>query len=149
MANLGGSASADIDAPLQRVWEVVQDVMTAPQWQGGLDRMSALERDGEDRPTLVETENDIKVRQIKTLVRFSYEGPQRLSWTQEKGDMKSLHGAWELEDLGDGRTRATYTLDADPGRMLGLVIRGPVEAATRAIFVNGRPGELKRRVEQG
>jgi ribosome-associated toxin RatA of RatAB toxin-antitoxin module len=129
------------------VWEVVQDVMTAPQWQGGLDRMSALERDGEDRPTLVETENDIKVRQIKTLVRFSYEGPQRLSWTQEKGDMKSLHGAWELEDLGDGRTRATYTLDADPGRMLGLVIRGPVEAATRAIFVNGRPGELKRRVE--
>jgi hypothetical protein len=31
--------------------------------------------------------------------------------------------------------------------VLGLVIRGPVETATRAIFVNGRPGELKRRVE--
>jgi ribosome-associated toxin RatA of RatAB toxin-antitoxin module len=149
MAHLGGSASADIDAPLEQVWAVVEDVTSAPQWQGGLDRLTALERDEQDRPTLVETENDIKVRQIKTLVRFRYDGPKRLSWTQEKGDMKSVEGAWELEDLGDGRTRAKYTLDADPGRMLGLVIRGPVEAATRAIFVNGRPGELKRRVEGG
>jgi carbon monoxide dehydrogenase subunit G len=147
MANLGGSASTDIDAPLGQVWAVVEDVLSAPDWQGGLDKLTTLERDGDGRPTLVETENDIKVRRIKAHVRFSYEGPARLSWTQEKGDMKSVEGSWELEDLGDGRTRATYSLDADPGRMLGLVIRGPVEAATRAIFVNGRPGELKRRVE--
>jgi hypothetical protein len=82
-------------------------------------------------------------------VRFNYEPPTRLAWTQEKGDMKSVEGSWQLEDLGDGRTRATYALDADPGRVLGLVIRGPVEAATRAMFVNGRPGELKRRMEGG
>jgi carbon monoxide dehydrogenase subunit G len=147
MAHLGGSASSEIEAPLEEVWAVVEDVLTAPEWQGGLDAMSALERDPEGRATLVETENDIKVRRIKAHVRFRYEGPTRLSWTQEKGDMKSVEGAWDLEDLGNGRTHATYTLDADPGRVLGLVIRGPVEAATRAIFVNGRPGELKRRVE--
>jgi hypothetical protein len=146
MANLGGEASVEIDAPLDRVWAEVEDVMSAPEWQGGLDGMSALERDAEGRPTLVETENDIKVRRIKAHVRFHYDGPTRLSWTQEKGDMKSVEGAWELEDLGGGRTRATYRLDVDPGRMLGLVIRGPVEAATRALFVNGRPGELERRV---
>jgi hypothetical protein len=149
MAHLGGSASADIEATLAEVWAIVEDVASAPEWQGGLDKLTLLEHDDGGRPTLVETENDIKVRQIKTLVRFRYDGPTRLSWTQEKGDMKSVDGAWDLEDLGDGRTRATYRLDADPGRMLGLVIRGPVEAATRAIFVNGRPGELKRRVEGG
>jgi hypothetical protein len=149
MGNIGGSASVEIDAPLEDVWAVVQDVITAPEWQGGLDKMTALERDAENRPTLVETENDIKVRRVKARIRFRYEGPALLAWTQEKGDMKSVEGAWELEDLGNGRTRATYRLDADPGRMLGLVIRGPVEAATRAIFVNGRPGELKRRVEGG
>ena len=149
MGHLGGSASVEIDAPLEDVWAVVQDVLAAPEWQGGLDKMTSLERDADGRPTLVETENDIKVRRVKARVRFSYEGPTLLAWTQEKGDMKSVDGAWELEDLGDGRTRATYRLDADPGRVLGLVIRGPVEAATRAIFVNGRPGELKRRVEGG
>jgi carbon monoxide dehydrogenase subunit G len=149
MGNIGGSASVEIDAPLQDVWAVVEDVITAPEWQGGLDKMTAIERDADDRPTLVETENDIKVRRVKARIRFRYEGPALLAWTQEKGDMKSVQGAWELEDLGNGRTRATYRLDADPGRMLGLVIRGPVEAATRAMFVNGRPGELKRRVEGG
>jgi carbon monoxide dehydrogenase subunit G len=146
VANLGGSASVEIDAPIEEVWEAVEDVLTAPDWQGGLDKITAIEHDEVGRPTLVETENDIKVRRIKAHVRFSYEAPVRLSWTQEKGDMKSVEGAWDLEDLGAGRTRATYTLDVDPGRVLGLIIRGPVEAATRALFVNGRPGELKRRV---
>jgi carbon monoxide dehydrogenase subunit G len=149
MANLGGTACVEIEAPLAEVWAVVEDVLSAPQWQGGLDRITALEHDDEGRPTLVETENDIKVRRIKTRVRFHYEAPGRLSWSQEKGDMKSVEGSWLLEDLGERRTRATYSLDADPGRVLGLVIRGPVEAATRAIFVSGRPGELKRRVEEG
>ena len=149
MAHLGGSASADIDAPIADVWAVVEDVTSAPDWQGGLDGVTALEKDADGRPTVVESENDIKVRRVKSRVRFSYEAPTRLSWTQEKGDMKSVEGSWELEDLGSGRTKATYNLDADPGRMLGMVIRGPVEAATRAIFVNGRPGELKRRVEEG
>src|SRR5664280_2426132 len=147
MARLEGSASAEIDAPLEEVWVLVEDVITAPEWQGGLDKMTALEHDADGRPALVETENDVKVRRIKARVRFRYEGPTRLSWTQEQGEMKAVDGSWELADLGGGRTRATYNLDADLGRLLGLLIKGPVEAATRAIFVNGRPGELKRLVE--
>lgn len=149
MAHIAGSASVEIEAPLAEVWAVVRDVLGAPLWQGGLDAMTALEHDAEGRATLVETENDIKVRRVKARVRFDYDGPTRLSWTQEQGDMKSVEGAWELEDLGEGRTRATYRLDADPGRVLGLIIRGPVQDATRAVFINGRPGELKRRVEGG
>lgn len=147
MAHLGGTASAEIDAPVEQVWAVVEDVLTAPDWQGGLVSISALERDGEGRPTLVESVSDIKVRHVKTQVRFSYEAPTRLSWVQEKGDLKSVEGSWALEDLGGGRTRATYTLDGDPGRVLGMIIRGPVEAAVRSMLVNARPGELKARVE--
>ena len=149
MAHMGGSASEEIDAPLDEVWAVVEDVISAPEWQGGLDKMTALERDGDGRATLVETENDIKVRTVKTRVRFDYEPPTRLSWEQEKGDLKSVEGSWELEDLGDGRTRATYKLDGDPGRVLGMLIRGPVEDRIRAMLVNARPGELKARVEGG
>jgi len=149
MAHMGGTASTEIDAPLDRVWAVVEDVLTAPDWQGGLVEVSALERDAEGRPTLVESVSDIKVRQVKTQVRFSYDGPTRLSWSQEKGDLKSVEGSWVLEDLGEGRTRATYSLDGDPGRVLGMIIRGPVEAAARAVLVNARPGELKARVEAG
>lgn len=147
MAHMGGTASAEIEAPLDRVWAIVEDVLTAPDWQGGLVSISPLERDDEGRPTLVESVSDIKVRHVKTLVRFRYEPPAQLSWTQEKGDLRSVEGAWILEDLGGERTRATYALDADPGRVLGMVIRGPVEAAARAMLVNARPGELKARAE--
>lgn len=147
MAHMGGTASAEIDAPLDQVWAIVEDVLTAPDWQGGLEAITALEQDSQGRPTLVESVSDIKIRQVKTQVRFSYEPPTRLSWVQEKGDLKSVEGSWLLEDLGEGRTRATYALDGDPGRMLGMLIRGPVEAAARAVLVNARPGELKARAE--
>jgi polyketide cyclase/dehydrase/lipid transport protein len=148
MARLGGSASTEIDAGIDDVWAVVEDVLSAPEWQSGLVAMEALDHDAEGRPTLVEVENDIKVRHVKSEVRFSYDGPRRLAWTQEKGDLKSVVGSWELADLDGARTEATYNLEGDPGRVIGMLIRGPVEGAIRGMLVNGRPGELKARVER-
>ena len=147
MSVLAGSSSAEIDAPIEEVWKAVEDVEKAPDWQGGMKDVEALEHDDQGRATLVETEADAKVTTVKTKVRFSYEGPTRLSWTQEKGDLKSMDGSWELEDLGDGRTRATYWLAGDTGRVLGMVIRGPVEDRLRDMLVNARADELKAYVE--
>ena len=149
MARLAGSASTEIDAPLERVWEVIADVESALEWQGGLNAVKPIERDGEGRPTLVETETDARLRTIKTRVRFAYDPPTRLSWTQEKGDLRSLVGSWELEDLGRGRTRATYAIEADSGRVLGLLLRGPAEGIVIDLLVKSRPGELKARLERG
>lgn len=147
MAVLAGSSSAEIDAPIEQVWKAVEDVEKAPDWQGGMKDIHALERDDQGRATLVETEADAKVTTVKTKVEFSYDGPTRLSWRQVKGDLKSMTGSWELEDLGDGRTRATYALEGDTGRVLGLLIRGPVEDKLRDFLVNARAGELKAYVE--
>ncbi len=147
MAVLAGSSSAEIDAPIEQVWEAVADVEKAPDWQGGMKDIEALEHDDHGRAILVETEADAKVTTIKTKVSFKYEGPTRLSWKQEKGDLKSMVGSWELEDLGDGRTRATYSLEGDTGRVLGMLIRGPVEDKLRDFLVNARADELKAYVE--
>ena len=147
MAKITGSSSEEINAPIAEVWAVVEDVLSAPDWQGGLKDMEELERDGEGHVTLVESSNDAKVRTIKSTVRFEYDGPTRLSWTQEKGELKSVDGSWELEDLGDGRTQATYQLEVELGRMLGMVIRGPLIDVLRGQLVNARAGELKKQVE--
>jgi len=40
MGHLGGSTSVEIDAPLEVVWAVVQDMMAALERQGGLDKMT-------------------------------------------------------------------------------------------------------------
>ncbi len=147
MAKVTGSSTAEIDAPLERVWEVVEDVEDAPNWQGGLKGLRALERDDDGHVLLCEADNDAKVLSVKSTVRFAYDAPTRLSWTQEKGQLKSVDGRWELEDLGDGRTRATYALEVDPGRRLGMIVRGPVVDVLRDMLAGARAGELKRRVE--
>ena len=147
MTNLTGSSTEEIDAPLDRVWALVQDVESAPEWQGGLKAMHALERDGDGRAIRCEAATDAKVLTVKSKVRFAYDGPGRLSWTQEQGDLKSVNGSWDLEDLGGDRTRATYSLDVEMGRKLSLIIRGPLVDALRHMLVASRAGELKKHIE--
>jgi carbon monoxide dehydrogenase subunit G len=148
MANLSGNSTAEIDAPIDRVWELVEDVEKAPEWQGGLKDLEALERDGDGRAILCESETDAKVRSIKSIVRFEYDAPTLLRWTQEKGELKSVEGSWELEDLGSGQTRATYSIEVDLGRMLGMLIRGPLVDLLRQMLAGARAGELKKAIEE-
>ena len=149
MAVLTGSSTTEVEAPIEQVWALVEDVERAPQWQGGLKRMHALERDDEGHAILCQAEADARVRTIKSTVRYTYNAPTTLAWRQEKGELKSVDGRWELEDLGENRTLVTYSLEIDPGRMLGLVIRGPLMDLLRGMFVNARAGELKRAIESG
>jgi hypothetical protein len=72
-----------------------------------------------------------------------------LAWRQEEGELKSVEGRCELEDLGGNRTRVTYWLEVDLGRMLSLVIRGPLVDILRGMLVSARAGELKRVIESG
>jgi ribosome-associated toxin RatA of RatAB toxin-antitoxin module len=95
----------------------------------------------------VETESDAKVKSVKSTLRFRYDSPQRIDWEQERGEVKSLHGWWQFEDLGDGRTRATYGLDVDPGRMLGLLLRGPVQDTVMSFLLGNAAEGLKGRAE--
>jgi hypothetical protein len=149
MALMGGSSAAVVGAPLERVRAFVQDVERAPRWQGGLTAMRALERDQDGRAVLCQAEADAGIRVIRSVVRYCYDGPAALSWRQEQGDLKSAAGRWELEDLGGNRTRAAYWLEVDLGRVLGLVIRGPLVDLLRDMMVGARAGELKRAVESG
>ena len=149
MAVLTGSSTAEVEAPIEQVWALVEDVERAPQWQGGLKRMHALERDDEGHAILCQAEADARVRTIKSTVRYTYNAPTTLAWRQEKGELKSVDGRWELEDLGGSRTRATYSVEVDLGRVLSLVIRGPLVDLLRGMFVSARAGELKRAIESG
>ena len=148
MANVRGERTVEIDAPIERCFEIAADVEKAPDWQDSLRDAEVLERDGDGRPALVETRSDAKVKTVKAILRFSYDKPTDIRWEQEKGDVKSLDGWWKFEDL-DGRTRATYGLDVDPGRMLGMLLRGPVEGQVRDFLLGGFAEGLKRKAEEG
>jgi uncharacterized membrane protein len=147
MGHIKGDRTVEIDAPIERCYEIAADVENATEWQGSLKDVEVLERDGDRRPVLVETESDAKVKSVRAVLRFSYEPPTGIRWVQEKGDTKSLEGWWSFEDLGDGRTRATYGLDADPGRMLGMLLRGPAESRVRDFLLGNAAEGLKQKAE--
>jgi uncharacterized membrane protein len=146
MGTIGGSATTEIEAPVEAVYAIAADVEGSPRWQPEIKVAECLEREG-DEQTLVHMETDAKVRTLGAEMRFSYESPTRISWSQEEGDLKSVEGSWELEDLGGGRTAVTYTLEVDLGRMLGMVIRGPVVGVLRGQLIDSMPEKLKRFVE--
>jgi ribosome-associated toxin RatA of RatAB toxin-antitoxin module len=149
MGVIEGTATAEIDAPIERCYAHAADVDRIAEWQSGVQHVEVLERDGQGRALVAKISTDAKVRVVGTVVRFAYDEPRGLSWKQTKGDLKALDGEWVFEDLGGGRTKATYHLVADPGRMLGMLIRGPVEGRLRALLVGDRPDQLRRRVDQG
>jgi len=144
---LEGESTAEIDAPLERVWALVEDVERGTTWQGGLKSLVAVERDAQDHVLLADTETDAKLATVRTQVRFRYEPPHRLTWDQTRGDLKSLSGLWELEDLGEDRTRARYRIAVDLGR-LGFMIRGPLVDLLRAQLAGARAKELKTAIER-
>lgn len=147
MGIITGERSVEIDAPVQRCFDIAADIEGAPAWQGSLKSVDVLERDGDGRPALVDTRNDAKVKEVATRLRFSYDPPGAIRWTQDKGDVKALKGWWTLEALDGGRTRATYGLEVDPGFVLGLLVRGPVEGQVRDFLLGNAAAGLKAQAE--
>lgn len=148
MGKLTGTATAAIAAPLERCFAIAADVDRIAEWQKGVVAVDVRERDPAGRALEAQIVNDAKVRQITVRVRFVYDEPRGLSWRQESGDLKALAGSWRFADGPGDTVTATYALEIDPGRMLGMLARGQVEERVRATLVNGRPGELKARAER-
>jgi uncharacterized membrane protein len=149
VGELRAERSVEIEAPLERCFEIVSDLESTPDWQDSMISIEVLERDSERRPTLCEIVSDAKIRQVTSELRFAHHPPDSMTWEQEKGDMKWLNGSWTLEDLGEGRTRATYSLVGDPGRMLGLLLRGPVEGKVKEFLTKDAAEGLKQAAESG
>ena len=140
MANITGRA---IDA----VWAVVEDVAQWAEWQSALGQVTPGDEDGDGRVAECQVAIDAKITKINMRLECAYQATTRMTFTRTSGDLSSLEGTWLLEDLGDGRTGATYELDVDPGGVIGFLLNAERKEKLRALLVDARPGELKARVE--
>jgi ribosome-associated toxin RatA of RatAB toxin-antitoxin module len=147
MTLLEGTSEGDVDAPLERCWEVVEAIDLAPQWQRGMESVQVLERDARNRPSVCEIVVDAKFTKLKLRVTVTYDPPHRLAFAQlGSGSVQRLEGSWDLSEVGPDRTHARYTLALDPGKV-GLMAR-PLERALRPIVVGQRPSELATEVSR-
>lgn len=149
MGKIGGDASTEIAASIEAIYAVAADPEGAPRWQPEIEVAECLERDAAGGQLRVRIETETPIKRLTSILVYSYESPTRISWHQEDGDLKSVTGSWELRELGDERTAATYELEVDPGRILGMALRGPVVGVLRGKLVDSMPGKLKAFVERG
>jgi len=76
---ISGRASADIEAPIDVVWPVLQDVEQWADWQSTLGNVDALARDADERVSRCEVQIDAKVQKIRLELAVSYDAPSRVS----------------------------------------------------------------------
>jgi ribosome-associated toxin RatA of RatAB toxin-antitoxin module len=150
MADLDGTRSIEISATPERCFAIAADLDHLPEWHGAMTHVEVLERDGDGRGTLVDSQLDATVAQVRMRLRFSYDEATGVQWTRESGDLRSLEGSWRFEERGDGLTLATYALEIGVGRRLALLVRtvrGPARDRVQSLLVD-RPVEgLKARAE--
>ncbi len=148
MGVIKGDKSVEIEAPIERCYEIAADIENAMDWQGSLKDVEVLERDGERRPELVETESDAKVKSVQVraalLLRPAHRDPLGAGEGRHQVADRVVDAS---RTWAAGRTRATYGLEADPGRMLGLLLRGPAESKVRDFLLGGAAEGLKQKAE--
>jgi len=147
MGSISGTASTEIEASISVVYSVAADGEGATRWQQEIQAAECLARDAEGNQLTVRMETETPIKRLTSVLDYSYESPNRISWIQTDGDLKSVIGSWDLEELDTGVTRVTYALEVDPGRLLGMAIRGPVTDALRGKMVDSMPGKLKTYIE--
>ena len=148
------SALFDLAQEANQVRQVEKDLISL---QSLLNESADLKRmvrspvfssDEQGRATLVDTSSDAVVKKTRQRLRFSYDDePAGMSWVQIEGDVKSLEGSWEFVELAAERTEATFALAVDPGRVLGMLLRGPVEGKVKEFLTKGAAEGLKEHVE--
>ena len=116
------------------------DFGSYPEWQSAVKSAEILE---EGASPVVEFHVDAKLKTVRYVLRYHPEPPSRLWWEYVEGDLGSIAGEYRLEDQGDGTTRATYSVEIDPGRFVPGPIRKVLTEGVMRLSVR----ELKTRVE--
>lgn len=149
MGTITGSASTEIRASIEAAYAVAADAEGAPRWQPEIEVAECLERDERGNQLRVRVETETPVKRLSSNLLCTYRSPTLVTWTQEDGDLKSVEGSWELEAREPDLTLVTYRLEVDPGRLLGMALRGPVLDLLRGRLVETMPEKLKAFVEGG
>ena len=130
----------EIDAPQQRVWDVLTDIEAWPQRIETVDEVELL------TPAPIAKASKVRLKQPKlpegTWDVTAWDAPSYFDWTQKSTGITSVAGH-RVEALGERRARLTLTLD-----MRGFLI--PVAFFYRGLtnrYMNLEAEGMKRAAE--
>lgn len=138
------TSSIVISADPGPIMAVISDFSAYPVWaQGG--RIAEPVGDPDDaRPEQVYFELEASPIKDAYTLRYDWHDPDSVTWTLVEGRMlKSMDGAYELDDRGDGSTEVTYRLAVD----ISIPMIGMLKRKAEKVIIDTALKGLKKRVE--
>jgi ribosome-associated toxin RatA of RatAB toxin-antitoxin module len=124
-----------ITAPLNRVWDVVNDVESYPRLMEHVHSLRIVERG--DGYRLLEWVVELKGCVMRWIEREDLlPDRHRIEYRQLEGELAEFEGFWQLEPLGESATRVTLSVRFEIGIPMLSEMLNPV--AERAIRDNSR-----------
>lgn len=131
--------TADIDT----IMDVIADFDSYPDWQPDFKSVEVLSTDADGWATEVRFVLDAMIMTTTYTLAYSYT-ENSMSWYLVEGaQVRTVDGNYTLDDLGDGQTRVTYTLEVDPTINVPGILK---RKATKKIVDSALKG-MKQRVE--
>lgn len=137
------TTSIEIKAPIKKVFSVISDFESYPDFLSGSKKAEIVKKNG--NKLQVEFQMDL-IKTITYHLDIKLEPHKGLHWTLIKGDfMKSNNGAWKLEEIKKGITKATYEIEMD----FGLLVPKSISSLLIGKNLPAMMKEFKERVENG
>lgn len=112
----GATRSIVITAPMDKLFAVIADYQSYPQFLPEVKSIRISKRLGSE----VDVHYEIEVlKKIRYTLRLKEEPPNLISWTFVQGElMRDNRGRWLLEPAGEGKTKATYSIEMKLGPLV-------------------------------
>src|SRR5580658_2211513 len=118
--------SIEINVPMEKLFEVVQDFQKYPEFIPEMKRVSVLKKGPGGQDVEFELEIDLPLgmkKRIKYSLTFTEERPKGVRWQLIKGEyMKGNVGSWSFRSVAEDRTDATYSIELSFGPLVPKVI---------------------------
>jgi coenzyme Q-binding protein COQ10 len=112
----GATRSIVINAPVEKVFDTIVQYEKYGEFLSEVKEVRTSNRQGNE--VNVHYKVDV-VKTIKYTIRVKEERPTRMSWSFVEGEfMKDNKGHWLLEPAGEGKTKATYTVEMALGALV-------------------------------
>src|SRR5687768_15333330 len=112
----GATRSVVINAPVEKVFDTIIQYEKYGEFLSEVKEVRTSNRQGNE--VNVHYKVDV-VKTIKYTIRVKEERPTRMSWSFVEGEfMKDNKGHWLLEPAGEGKTKATYTVEMALGALV-------------------------------
>jgi coenzyme Q-binding protein COQ10 len=114
----GAGASVEaavlVEAPVERVWEVMVDCARAPEFVPGLRECKVLESAPDHELIRHRVKTSGLLPEVTYTFRADYRRLERIDFQRTGGDLRELAGRWTLSPEGP-RTLVRYAVHLDPG----------------------------------